>query len=377
MLGVIVAAVGRQTETYIAHHIAKVLPQQTAVCSLMPCDRPSWVPEAPVERLYQSRSLAVQAFRHVLRVAAPHRLESLDLMRLRRWLTQYRIRVVLCEYLDVAVTVFNACRQASVPLIAHAHGYDIAGRPTSADWARVYADRLPMMDEIVVVSRAMKERVLKFGVAEHRIHVVPCGTQVETAARRRHADKDEYLVLAAGRLIAKKGPLFLLEAFRQIRDRGVNARLIVLGEGPFREPMQQFLQAAGLDPHVEMPGEVPHEAVRAHLSRADLFLQHSVTAANGDEEGLPVSILKAMAAGVPVVSTTHAGIPEVVGNGDTGFLVSPGDAAGMAKRSVQLLKDAPRRTAMGMAAQAVVTQRFSLERELEHLRSLVTKYVRH
>ncbi|HET7694542.1 MAG TPA: glycosyltransferase [Vicinamibacterales bacterium] len=109
------------------------------------------------------------------------------------------------------------------------------------------------------------------------------------------------------------------------------------------------------------------------LGDADLFLQHSVTALDGDEEGLPVSILEAMAEGVPVVSTHHAGIPEAVQDGETGFLVPPGDCQAMADRTVRLLFDEDLRRTMGVAAQKRVEASFSIAGELRELRLVLAK----
>jgi len=372
MLGIIVGELGRQTETYIANHIAGISPGQTTVCALLPCAKETWQPDTPVRRLYQSEHVTVQALRHALRVVAPHRLEAFDLFRLRRWLRSSNVDVAFCEYLHIASAVADACRRLSIPIIAHAHGYDVASASHHPGRRALYQRTLPLMDAIIVVSESMKERVCAFGVSAERVHVVPCGAVVRSTPRV-HIDSTPHTIVAVGRLIAKKGPIFLLEAFRQVLHSGIDARLIVVGDGPFREPMEQFLRATGLDQRTQLVGDIEHEAVRDHLRAADVFVQHSVTAANGDEEGLPVSIVEAMAEGVPVVSTIHAGIPEVVQDAKTGFLVMPGDVAGMARRIVQLLNDSALRSAMGLAGRRRISERFSLEKQLRELRQIVDR----
>jgi glycosyltransferase involved in cell wall biosynthesis len=104
-------------------------------------------------------------------------------------------------------------------------------------------------------------------------------------------------------------------------------------------------------------------------------LQHSVTAEDGDEEGLPVSILEAMAEGVPVVSTLHAGIPEAVRHGETGLLVEPGNCRAMAESACDLLRDEPLRRRMGATARKVVVTRFSLDGQIGALRNIIEKYM--
>jgi glycosyltransferase involved in cell wall biosynthesis len=231
------------------------------------------------------------------------------------------------------------------------------------------------MQEIIVVSEAMRSQVLSFGVSANRVHVIACGADLETGCTRRanHA-KPVYKVVAVGRLVAKKGPMFLLEAFRQIRDKGVCATLFVIGDGPFLEPMRQYIRAVKLEDCVHLLGALSHVEVKRHLSDADLFLQHSVTAEDGDEEGLPVSIMEAMAASIPVVSTRHAGIPELVTDGLTGFLVEPGDSSDMADRGAELLTDDALRSKMGDAGRRAVADKFSADRSISELRAVLARY---
>jgi colanic acid/amylovoran biosynthesis glycosyltransferase len=376
MLGVVVSTLGKQSETYIAHHIGSVLPGKTVVCCLAAYDNPQWRPAAPVFEPYRSRHRSVQLVRSVLSVIAPSRLTSLDLARIGLWFTRHDVRVVLCEYLQVAVSVADMCRRLRIPVVAHAHGYDIAAQPKANSWwAETYRRELPQLAEIVVVSQKMKEQVLEYGVSADRVHVIACGTVASKVACRGPVDRERYKLVAVGRLIAKKGPMFLLEAFRQIRNRGVAADLIVIGDGPFLEPMKQWIASTGLNTGVQLLGGLSNDEVRRHLADADLFLQHSITAEDGDEEGLPVSILEAMAEGVPVVSTRHAGIPEAVRHGETGFLVEPGDCKGMADMAIELLADQSLRRRMGLAARDVVSAKFSLETNICVLRGIVSGYI--
>lgn len=181
-------------------------------------------------------------------------------------------------------------------------------------------------------------------------------------------------LLAVGRLIAKKGPIFLLETLRLVRERGVDARLDIIGDGSFREPMRQFIRATKLADHVRLLGELPNAEVRERMREAQVFVQHSITAENGDAEGLPVAIIEAMAESVPVVSTIHAGIPEVVQDGVTGFLVKPGDSERMASRVADLLENPTLRLTMGAAGRQRITREYSLDAELARLRGVLAMH---
>lgn len=375
MLGVIVFAIGRGSETYIARHIDHLAPGCTAVCTFSTSSSDSWTSSAPVLELFNSSRRSFGIAQEVLRAMSPVGARKLSDARLGLWLIKNRIQVVFCEYLQVAAAVVDLCRRLKIPVVAHAHGYDITAQAREAGWADRYSQKLPLMDEIVVVSQDMREKVLRFGVAAEKVHVIPCGTAVSVdpgAGKQCH--RTSFKLLAVGRLTAKKGPILLLEAFRQIRQVIPNVELSVIGDGEFREPMRQYLVATRLEGSAHLLGALSNEEVRKHLRDADLFLQHSITADNGDEEGLPVAILEAMAESVPVVATRHAGIPEVVADGQNGFLVTPGDTAGMAQRSIQLLEDSALRARFGGRALSSVQERFSIDREMVCLREILAKY---
>ncbi len=221
----------------------------------------------------------------------------------------------------------------------------------------------------------MKDTVLSFGISADKVHVIRCGTVVSASNHaRKQEPKTSYKVVAVCRLIAKKGPIFLLDAFRRIRQRITNVEMFVIGDGEFREPMRQYIAATSTEASVHLLGALSNDEVRRHLREADLFLQHSIAADNVDEEGLPVAILEAMAECVPVVATKHAGIPEVVLDGENGFLVAPGDSRAMAERGIQLLMDGALRSKLGGRGLRSVQQRFTVDRELGRLRKVLAKY---
>ena len=123
-----------------------------------------------------------------------------------------------------------------------------------------------------------------------------------------------------------------------------------------------------IEDKVRLHGAQTHDFVIGLMKEADIFIQHSITVQEtGDEEGLPVAILEAMALGLPVVSTYHAGIPEAVVNGSNGFLVEEGDVEGMADRIIALSKDLALRAEMGTSGWNRAKERFSWKREREDL----------
>ena len=145
----------------------------------------------------------------------------------------------------------------------------------------------------------------------------------------------------------------------------------MFGEGPLLGICQQLARDLGIVDHVEFLGSRPHPEVAAAMRRARAFVQHSVRASDGDSEGTPVAILEAGASGLPVVATRHAGIQDVVIDGQTGLLVDEGDIDGMAESMRRLLEDPELARRLGMAARERVVSEYSLDRSIDNLWSII------
>jgi len=126
---------------------------------------------------------------------------------------------------------------------------------------------------------------------------------------------------------------------------------------------------------IQVLGGIPHAEVKQCMARAQIYTQHSITAPNGDQEGLPLSLLEASSMGLPIVSTRHSGIREVVIDRVSGYLVSEGDVAGMAARIVELCRSPGLWTQFGAAGRARTKERFSLQAKAQKSIELMTKIV--
>ncbi|MGB8990680.1 MAG: glycosyltransferase, partial [Desulfobaccales bacterium] len=138
-------------------------------------------------------------------------------------------------------------------------------------------------------------------------------------------------LLALGRLVAKKGFPVLLEACRHLAAQGVDFRLTLAGDGPERGKLRDLIDCYGLADRVSLPGAVPHREVPRLMAASNLLVMPSLIAPSGDRDGIPNVILEALLGEVPVVASAVSGIPEVIREGDTGWLVPPGDPAALAQ----------------------------------------------
>ena len=164
-------------------------------------------------------------------------------------------------------------------------------------------------------------------------------------------------VLAVGRLVAKKGYPVLFEALARLVRRGEPLTLTVIGEGADRRELEAMVDRLGLSALVRFLGARSHQQVAAAYPEADVFVQASVVLGNGDRDGVPNSLLEAMASGLAVVASEVAGIPEVVAPG-CGVLVPPGDSRALAAALARLAHDPALRARLGRAARDHVAARF-------------------
>jgi colanic acid/amylovoran biosynthesis glycosyltransferase len=363
-LAIMAPHVGAASETFIRRHIEDLLPGRTVVVARYEADRSAgyWSIQSPSLVLNRLPATFGSRLRRVSRKfglpVAPYELAAA-----RRFVRSHGVTAVMAEWLDLGLPWFEFARQLGLKFFVHAHGYDVSRRHLAdPKWSREYL-RYNHADGIISMSALGRERLIALGLQPNKVHAIPYGVDVPSTMPSRVPGK-AVRCIAVGRMVAKKAPILLLDAFRRAAERCPQLRLDYVGGGALYPAASQFVRAFGLENRVCLHGSQPSDRVKELLLGADVFLQHSVTdPETGDEEGLPVAILEAMAAGLPVVSTRHAGIPEAVVDGESGFLVAEGDLVGMAERIVRLAHDNALRVGLGHAGWRRAQEKFSWERE--------------
>jgi glycosyltransferase involved in cell wall biosynthesis len=268
--------------------------------------------------------------------------------------------------------VLPLARALGVPLITSLRGYDVtrsdgallgSGRPI---WMRYALGKKRLQRGgalFLAVSDALREQAIARGYPETRTLTHYNGVDPDRF-RPGEAPAEPRLVLHVGRLVEKKGTKVLIEALSGI----AGAKLVIIGDGPLRGALEQ--QARELGDRVRFLGELPSDEVARWMRRASVLAVPSLTASDGDAEGLPNVVVEAAASGLPVVGTTHSGIPEAIEDGVTGFLVPEGDAGALAARLTDLLGSEPLRRDMGVAARQLAERKFSRQMLTERLESI-------
>lgn len=279
---------------------------------------------------------------------------------------------VLVEFGNVAVGAMDACRRLGLPMTVHFHGYDAYARPMLDRYGARYPQLFEQAAALVTPSRAMRSRLIDhLGAPPKKTHYVPCG--VDLARFDAGApDRSPPTFVAVGRFVEKKAPHLTISAFAAVHRRHPEARLRMIGDGRLRGPCEDLAVGLGVGGAVTFLGWQPHEVVAEEVRRARAFVQHSLVASDGNSEATPQSIVEASASGVPVVSTRHAGIPEGVVEGETGFLVDERDVDGMALHMEELLVDPVLAAEMGRAGRRFVENHFAIDSTIARLWNVIT-----
>jgi colanic acid/amylovoran biosynthesis glycosyltransferase len=272
-----------------------------------------------------------------------------------RFLRRHAVRVVLGEFLDQFVDFVPLLDRMGLPYIVQGHGIDLSAALRRPGMAKQY---LGYKSARAILTRCEfhRQRLIKLGLPAERIHVNFGGVDVPAQPPQRSTDASKRF-LALAYLVPKKGPIYLLEAFRLAAAQDRDITLDIIGGGPMFAAVHQFVHACGLADRVHLHGVAPEETKQRLWRECGVFVQHSITnPETGDEEGLPAAIQEAMAHGMAVVSTRHAGIPEAVVENETGLLVDEGNVEQMTRAFLQITSQAP---ALGNAGYLQAVSRHS------------------
>jgi colanic acid/amylovoran biosynthesis glycosyltransferase len=233
-------------------------------------------------------------------------------------------------------------------------------------------DKLISAARVIVTETDYSEEFLRerFPERTDRIHRIYNGLNLGEFGHANFSS-DPPLIVAIGRLIAKKGFANLIRACALLVERERSFRCEVFGEGPLESQLRSQIDESGLQERVQLRGPKPQHEIRARLAGADVFVMPSVPEADGGMDNLPTVIMEAMATGLPVVSTRIGGIPEMVIENETGFLVQPDDAEALAGAIEKVTNDRPLGQRLGQAGYKRAQSLFSIGKNVRELCALI------
>jgi colanic acid/amylovoran biosynthesis glycosyltransferase len=291
---------------------------------------------------------------------------------MRQFLKRERIDLVFANYGITGGAIAPLCEELGIKLIVHFHGADASVRKYYEDPQYNYRGLFSTAHAIVVVSGAMREQLGLLGADARKLRLVPYSPDEKFfEVQPSYANQR---CVAIGRFAEKKAPYLTLLAFKKAQQEVPGLTLRMIGTGELLPVCKRMTESLHIT-SVEFIGVQTPEQVREHLAGSLMFIQHSVVADNGDQEGTPVAILEASAAALPVIATRHAGIPEVVQDGESGFLVDEGDVDKMAECIIRISRDPGLARMMGEAGRALVRKKYSGEQYRKAITELVEEVV--
>jgi glycosyltransferase involved in cell wall biosynthesis len=355
------------TETFISNHIT-YLPFEKVV--IYGGRFPSFSDSAALSR-FEVYTYHLMRF---LKGKLGFKTKTIQELRLRKILRKEKVDVVFSEYLFTGAEVTPVCKELGIPVVSIALGYEISKYEMIEKYREKYRVLFQYAEKIFVVSNHMRKNILDIGCSEEKIVYTPAGPAKEFFDL--HPKFKTKQIFALGRFVDKKAPYLTVMAFKEVLKKHPDAVLVMGGDGELLQVCKDLVHALDIEDAVVFKGRIDQSEQLAILENSYAFVQHSKVAESGDSEGTPVAILEASASGIPVVSTNHAGIPDVIKHGITGLLSEENDVAAMAENLISLLDDPELAKQMGTAGKKRVKENFSLENHIEILRREIEKCLR-
>lgn len=290
-----------------------------------------------------------------------------------RSLRKHKIQVVLAQYGTTAHRIVKICKYLKIPLITHFHGFDASVFEVIEN-CNYYKDVFEYSSKIIVVSRVMEDKFLSLGCPKDKLVYNVYGPNPTFLEIEINCESP--LFIGLGRFVNKKAPYYTILAFSKVLDQYPYAKLVIGGAGELWETCQNLVRYLKIGNNVLLPGVLSRDEFIEYLKIATAFVQHSVTTISGDQEGTPVSILEASATGLPVISTIHAGIQDLIIDGETGFLVQEHDVKAMADKMIVLVENRELAIKLGQAGKQRIISFYSLQRHLNCIDKLIDDTLR-
>lgn len=287
-----------------------------------------------------------------------------------------KVDKILCQYGTFAVQNSELVQEAGQPLFIHFHGYDVffdlyqAEVPGKPVHPKNYLEELRQLEKRAVFitgSKFMKSKLVAAGFDENNIHVKYYGVPLPEV-HKAHQKTEDLLILHLGRLVDFKSPDRTIKAFEIARSRGLKAKLVMVGNGPLKVTCELLRLRSPYKDSIKILDPIPPDQAQKLYLESDIYTQHNLTGELSNQaEGFGVSILEAMATGLPFVGTRSGGIVESVVEDITGILNDPEDVESQANAFIELGRNPDLRQKMGEAGRKRVAEHFNPEQEKNRL----------
>ncbi|MFL6504740.1 MAG: glycosyltransferase [Candidatus Udaeobacter sp.] len=307
----------------------------------------------------------------------PWQISDAEVRELLTVLSETGARLLHIYFGHIAVHLLPLSRAWKNPSIVSFHGADVMVDMNKPAYREATLQMLNAVTLVLVRSESLRRAVVDLGCDPKKIEIQRTGIPLEEFPfRERAVPKDgEWQFVQAGRLIEKKGLPVTVRAFSTFLKKHPNARLTIAGEGPLLAELQKFVSQSGIAERVCFTGFVSQKQLREIYDRAHIFLHPSQTGRDGNQEGIPNSMLEAMATGLPVFATEHGGIPEAIENGVTGVLVPERDDEALARVLLNEVQNPDLLSRIARAGAEVVRQNFDSAAQVQRLEDIYLRLI--
>jgi len=326
----------------------------------------------PLKRLYVLSRLARWSPRRVWNALA------FRLLR-RRTYFEHIIRkkkavLIHAHFGNEGVRMLPIKRRLNIPLITAFYGYDAFRLPRQTGWLLAYKELFRDGDIFLVEGNHMARRLYELGCPVEKVRIWHLGvnlSEFNSLERVWAPGKERIRILFCGRLVEKKGIMYALQAVQHVARGFPDIEFRIIGDGPLRAEVQQYIAKHSMQSYVTLLGYQPHIVYAKELRNSHILLQPSVVARDGDcEGGAPVVLLEAQASGVPVISTLHCDIPEYVIDGVSGFLVPERNVDSLVERLEYLIMHPQLWAQMGKAGREHVEKDYEIRTQVRKLEDI-------
>ncbi len=238
-------------------------------------------------------------------------------------------------------------------------------------WHRL-AEKVRQCRFVTCIGYFARTQLMKVSGPDHwdKLEIAPLGVNLDDFAPAGAVAENRVVeIVCVARLAPVKGHRILIQAMEKLTAAGVPVRARLIGDGPERGALDALVKAKGLEGNVKLEGAMNPDRIREALAKADIFALPSF------DEGIPVSLMEAMAMEIPCVSTYVGGIPELIRNGIDGYLISPSDPESLAEVVSELVSDPGLRSRIGLAGRIRVGEKYNLPANIDRMAAIFSKYL--
>jgi len=305
----------------------------------------------------------------------PWQVSSGELSALTAMLQRADAQLVHIFFGHIAVHLLPLIRVWPKPSIVSFHGADVLIDMEKPAYRRATKEMLDAVERVLVRSESLRRAVVDLGCDENKVDIVRTGIPLDQFPfrERQFPQNGEWRFVQACRLIEKKGLSTTLHAFTNFLSRYPGARLTIAGEGPLLSELRNLALKLRIDNRVALTGFVSQERLREIFYASHIFLHPSEIGRDGNQEGIPNSMLEAMASGLPVFATNHGGIPEAIENGASGVLVPERDHNALTRALLDAAQDRHFLSRIARNGAKAVAQKFDQRMQVRRLEDVYLK----